>query len=1045
MKRIIMFVLLFAALKVAGQTTGYLRFDTVKIMKQNGYCELYIINKTKDSLGLLTNVGGGLTQFKRARAINDSLIIIGNDTIRVRGGAMGLTLQQVTDNGQKTTDTIIAEALRTKHILPDTLLDGDYEIEVFPDLQGMTSGFPDQLYSMFDWVRDNKTSKNIKALLTVGDLTDANTIPEWVRVDSMFKKIDSIDIPYIAVVGNHDYMGGGYGIAGARSVLNFDTYFGVSRYASKTWKGNAFHDSADNYYIKFDVGREKYLVLGLEFIPTDSALDWGARVVDSFPDRKVIICTHAYITTFGERSTDSSVYSGVSYNLISDNSGQEMWEKFVRKHKNILMVLNGHFIDVAHQNQGYSKRISNVGDSGNIVHQIFVNYQRDGNATYINPTGSGNAGMGYFMRLRFSPSKSKVYVAYYSSFLNQFDSRIDSFSLSNPVVEVQSSLTVSDGLYVRGETVLDSNVYIAKLSKNNVLISAANSRIDTIPNVSSTASFLASNGLTSPARFRTLTSSDIPSGSNYYIQNQISSTQTGSFWINGTGVVSTIGTYPSSGLQGGAGGNFNVVHAGGSNGLVITRATADANGANLNFYKTNNADASVRTAVTAGTIIGSIRFQAVANDNLPYLGSLINGTADSVGASSIYGGLRFSTGVFLERMRINHYGKVGIGTTAQNAYLPDLLNVYGTTRITDTLKTPNILTQYDTTNFKPVVTDVNGNYFKMIGWPITIQDSGIWKNNVTMDGNHTMTTAGNTWTISSNGNTPLSLSNTGSGLGLFVNTFSGTGAGMTVQSNNATALQATSFGSGFGASINSSSNVGAYIGTTSGIAGAAIEVNPSSTNTSISTVQLKRYTSGTAANGIAGGIEFITEPASGTVDVTSGYIYSKWTDATFASRTSSMEFHTTNSTTTARRANIAGSGQWTWDNYGAGTFTGTPATTPVYTSTGAIVERVAPKIYTALLSQSGTSDPTVIVLGTNEIGTIVWTRNSTGNYTGTLTGAFTADKTWAICQKGDMSGSFVNGLLSRGGANTVTLDVRDNTATLTDNFTNMSIEIRVYP
>lgn len=102
------------------------------------------------------------------------------------------------------------------------------------------------------------------------------------------------------------------------------------------------------------------------------------------------------------------------------------------------------------------------------------------------------------------------------------------------------------------------------------------------------------------------------------------------------------------------------------------------------------------------------------------------------------------------------------------------------------------------------------------------------------------------------------------------------------------------------------------------------------------------------------------------------------------------------------------------------------------------------KIYTALLSQSGTSDPTVTVLGSNQIGTIVWTRNSTGNYTGTLTGAFTSNKTWLICQKGDGSGNFINGLLSRANADALTLDTRDNTGTVTDNFTNMSIEIRVY-
>lgn len=93
MKRIIMFVLLFAALKVAGQTTGYLRFDTVRIMKQNGTCELYLINKTKDSLGLLTNVGGGLTQFRKSKMLNDSTIIIGLDTLVIpgSGGTPGIT------------------------------------------------------------------------------------------------------------------------------------------------------------------------------------------------------------------------------------------------------------------------------------------------------------------------------------------------------------------------------------------------------------------------------------------------------------------------------------------------------------------------------------------------------------------------------------------------------------------------------------------------------------------------------------------------------------------------------------------------------------------------------------------------------------------------------------------------------------------------------------------------------------------------------------------------------------------------------------------
>lgn len=52
-------------------------------------------------------------------------------------------------------------------------------------------------------------------------------------------------------------------------------------------------------------------------------------------------------------------------------------------------------------------------------------------------------------------------------------------------------------------------------------------------------------------------------------------------------------------------------------------------------------------------------------------------------------------------------------------------------------------------------------------------------------------------------------------------------------------------------------------------------------------------------------------------------------------------------------------------------------------------------VYEALISQSGSSAPTVSILK-NTIGAIVWTRTAAGNYTGTLTGAFsTQDKCWS--------------------------------------------------
>ena len=52
------------------------------------------------------------------------------------------------------------------------------------------------------------------------------------------------------------------------------------------------------------------------------------------------------------------------------------------------------------------------------------------------------------------------------------------------------------------------------------------------------------------------------------------------------------------------------------------------------------------------------------------------------------------------------------------------------------------------------------------------------------------------------------------------------------------------------------------------------------------------------------------------------------------------------------------------------------------------------KVYTALLTQSGTDDPIAIVLE-NTIGDIVWSRTAAGTYAAELEGAFILDKTFS--------------------------------------------------
>jgi len=70
------------------------------------------------------------------------------------------------------------------------------------------------------------------------------------------------------------------------------------------------------------------------------------------------------------------------------------------------------------------------------------------------------------------------------------------------------------------------------------------------------------------------------------------------------------------------------------------------------------------------------------------------------------------------------------------------------------------------------------------------------------------------------------------------------------------------------------------------------------------------------------------------------------------------------------------------------------------------VSAVKPKVYKALLTQISTNAPTAIVLE-NTIGDIVWDYSDEGEYSGTLSGAFTDDKTFINIGKNSAMYSYI--------------------------------------
>lgn len=89
---LIVSIFLALACAVSAQSKVYIRGDSVYIQRDGGNGELILRNATRDtSNGVLINYGNGVTRFVRVRAINDSAIVIGSDTVVIKGGVKGGT------------------------------------------------------------------------------------------------------------------------------------------------------------------------------------------------------------------------------------------------------------------------------------------------------------------------------------------------------------------------------------------------------------------------------------------------------------------------------------------------------------------------------------------------------------------------------------------------------------------------------------------------------------------------------------------------------------------------------------------------------------------------------------------------------------------------------------------------------------------------------------------------------------------------------------------------------------------------------------------
>lgn len=101
------------------------------------------------------------------------------------------------------------------------------------------------------------------------------------------------------------------------------------------------------------------------------------------------------------------------------------------------------------------------------------------------------------------------------------------------------------------------------------------------------------------------------------------------------------------------------------------------------------------------------------------------------------------------------------------------------------------------------------------------------------------------------------------------------------------------------------------------------------------------------------------------------------------------------------------------------------------------------KVYSALITQSGTAAPSALVLENTLSGAVIWTRTSTGLYLGTLASEFVIGKTWFVVGRNSSTNTQI--LNANSNVNNVILtSVNSSGVSIDSAFLSTPIEIRVY-
>jgi VCBS repeat-containing protein len=291
----------------------------------------------------------------------------------------------------------------------------DFTVVAIPDTQHYVDdpGRAATFTAQTNWIVNNRAAKSIAFASHLGDITEHQDqfIVEWQRADTSIQVLEANSVPFGMSPGNHDQYPSG--------VANFyDQFFPPSRFLGQPWYGGYLGAEAgeverlnkDNYEL-FSAGGLDFLVIHIETDWPGYAVQWADKIIKRYPNRRVILSTHAFLNTSSARPA-STLFGRTDGPM----SAESVWQNLIKLNCNVFMVINGHY-------PGEGRR-TDLNDCGQPVHQVLTDYQ-----------DRANGGDGWLRYYTFKPSENKIYAYTYSPTRNAGAGEFETDSSSQFVLD----------------------------------------------------------------------------------------------------------------------------------------------------------------------------------------------------------------------------------------------------------------------------------------------------------------------------------------------------------------------------------------------------------------------------------------------------------------------------------------------------------------------------------------------------------------------------------------------------------------------------------